>query len=111
MLKNLNIMKVFYWFGRLSWKVKLLIILFVAVFAWQLVVRLQKKPQAASFQTAAVERQDVIETVSESGNVSSNLTNIYSPTNGVITQVYVKNNDQVSIGQDLFSVSSTATEA
>lgn len=40
----------------------------------------------------------------------SGQTDIYSPTNGIVEEVYVKNGDSVIVGQDLFKVRSTATD-
>ncbi len=57
-----------------------------------------------------VQKQTIVETITESGNVTTNgKVNIYSPTNGVIDEVYVSNGDQVKENQKLFSVKSTAT--
>lgn len=67
----------------------------------------KSKPQ---YEEAQVVRQNVISSITESGNVSSQtLTNIGSPTNGVLSEVYVKNGDKVYAGQNLFKVKSTAT--
>lgn len=69
-----------------------------------------KKSGSPQYQTAPVTRESIIESVTESGNVTSDSqTNIGSPTNGVISEVFVKNGDRVAVGQPLFSVKSTAT--
>lgn len=61
-------------------------------------------------QTTTVTKGTIIKTISESGSVtSSNLTSVGSPTNGVLSELYVKNGDQVVAGQVLFMVKSTAT--
>jgi macrolide-specific efflux system membrane fusion protein len=88
------------------------IIIGVLVIAGLLYTTLTKKETStATTQTAVVEKGSVIATVSESGNVSTdNQTNISSPTDGVIQEVYVKNGDIVVAGQNLFKVKSTATE-
>ena len=57
-----------------------------------------------------VKKENIVEVVSESGTVSSNdRTDIFSPTNGLISKVYVSNGDIVKEGQKLFDVKSTAT--
>jgi len=62
-----------------------------------------------SFDT--VQKRTITEVVSESGNVSTRgVTNIRSPTKGVIEEIHVENGDIVGIDQDLFKVISTATE-
>lgn len=62
------------------------------------------------FQTAKVERGNIISTLTESGTVTAvSQTAVSSPTDGVISEVYVKNGDVVAAGQNLFKVTSTAT--
>ncbi len=57
-----------------------------------------------------VQKRTITEIVSESGAVAtSNSANIYSPTNGVIEEVFVSNHEEVSEKQKLFTVKSTAT--
>jgi membrane fusion protein, macrolide-specific efflux system len=56
----------------------------------------------------AVKTGSVTETVNESGNIQSNQVNIYSSTDGVITELYVENGDTVTQNQKLFKVKSTA---
>lgn len=54
--------------------------------------------------------RDLVEIVEESGHITiSGQVDIFSPTNGVIEEVYVANGDFVQAGQDLFKVQSTAT--
>jgi membrane fusion protein, macrolide-specific efflux system len=62
------------------------------------------------YQTAQVQRGDIVSMVSESGNVNvdTQLT-INSPINGVIETLYVNNGDTVRAGQNLFKVRSTAS--
>lgn len=63
-----------------------------------------------SYQTAQVTKGSIIASISESGNVATNnQVTVTSPTDGIITAVYVKNGDSVNAGQNLFSVKSTAT--
>ena len=66
---------------------------------------------SVQYQTATVTKGTIISTVSESGTISTGgQTNISSPTNGVIEEIYVKNGDLVTEGENLFKVKSTATE-
>lgn len=99
-----------HWFVQLSLKKKLLLILLLIVIVIAVYSRFSKSSSAVQYQTAQVVRGDVISTITESGNVtSSNLTSVGSPTNGVISALYVKNGDEIQAGQQLFSVKSTAT--
>lgn len=67
------------------------------------------KPPA--YKTAAVARGDLTEIVSESGTVATNArSDVYSPTNGIITNLFVSNGDTVRKGDTLFVVESTATQ-
>lgn len=95
---------------NLPFKIKLAAVIAVILSTLFIASNVSKKASPASYQTAEVARESIIESVTESGNVTSDSqTNIGSPTNGVISEVFVKNGDQVSSNQALFSVRSTAT--
>lgn len=69
-----------------------------------------KKNSTSQYQTATAQRQSIISTVSESGNIGANSqTSVTSPSTGIIEAVYVKNGEQVTQGQNLFKVRATAT--
>jgi len=61
--------------------------------------------------TYTIHEDQLIETVKLTGtyNASSN-TQVFSPTNGVISKFFVSNQDEVQKGDPLFHVESTATE-
>lgn len=62
------------------------------------------------FETA--KKTALTEVVSESGNIESDgKIAIYSPTNGIVSEIYIENDKPVIKGQDLFKVISSATEA
>lgn len=98
-------------FKKLSLKKKIVyvfiaVILLIVIF--QIFKTIIKKP---SYTTAKVEKSSITETVSETGSIiASGKINVYSPTDGVIENVRVNNNDDVIEGQELFSVQSSATE-
>lgn len=95
---------------KLPFKAKLIGSIAIILLALFAVSNLSKKQSSPSYQTVQVLRESIIESVTESGNATSNSqTNIGSPTNGVISEVFVRNGDEVSAGQQLFSVRSTAT--
>lgn len=97
------------WFFALSWKKKIffVVLLFAVIFLATAPLRV-KKPV---YETATVTRGAVSDIVSESGNVQAAAEfNVYSPTTGYIEDLYVKNGDTVSYGQNLFKVKSTATQ-
>lgn len=84
------------------------IVLSVLVFGiWRLFLHGPKKP---TYQTAQVTRGPIIQTVSESGNIASgSQAGVGSPTTGIVDQIYVKDGDTVSKGDNLFKVKSIAT--
>lgn len=98
-------------FKSLSTKKKILliaglIILFIIIS--QVISNATKKPP---YTEAVVAKGDVLEIVTETGNIqTTGRTDIYSPTNGVVDNVYVANGEGVVEGQELFSIKSTATE-
>jgi HlyD family secretion protein len=64
-----------------------------------------------TYTTAIVKKNNITEIVSETGIITAGgRTDIFSPTNGIITEVYVANGDEVIDGQELFKVESSATE-
>src|SRR5581483_12329603 len=100
------------WFLSLSWKKKLGLIALILLIGWFINSRLSSQQAQPQYQTAQVTRSNIISTLSESGNVSTtNETNVSSPTDGIIQEVYVTNGDEVAAGDNLFKVKSTATPA
>lgn len=96
--------------SRIPFKARVFAVIAIIIFVLFLLANIGKKGQPTQLQTATVTRESIIESVTESGNVTSDSqTNVGSPTNGVISQVYVRNGDEVEPGQNLFSVKSTAT--
>lgn len=68
------------------------------------------KAQQVQYQTAQVQKGSIISTLSENGNVSTTgQVSVTSPTDGIISELYAKNGDIVTAGQNLFKVKSTAT--
>jgi RND family efflux transporter MFP subunit len=67
-----------------------------------------KKPD---YSVAKAAKADLTEQVTETGHVSvSGVIPVYSPTNGIVEEVYIKNGEMVSDGQDLVKVNSSATQ-
>ena len=85
-----------------------LVVFLVLIFAgWKVFAQGSSKPQ---YQTAQVTKGTIISSVTESGNVTTNSQGgVGSPTTGIIEQLYVKDGDSVTQGQNLFKVKSTAT--
>jgi multidrug efflux pump subunit AcrA (membrane-fusion protein) len=101
----------FSWFLKASLIKKGIVLIILLVVGWLTVPKVLGSKQKAQYQTAPVERGELISTLTESGNIAAvSQTNVYSPTDGVIEEVYVNNGQEVEAGQDLFKVKSTATE-
>ncbi len=74
----------------------------------QIIGNITKKP---SYITAKAEKTNITEEVSETGNVvAGGRVDVVSPTNGIITEVFAENGDNVTEGQNLLTVQSSATE-
>lgn len=87
--------------------ISVIIIALIAFAGWKVFGQGSSKPQ---YQTASVTQGTIIQSVTESGNVTTNSQGgIGSPTTGIIEELYVKNGDTVTQGQNLFKVKSTAT--
>lgn len=113
LVKKLLVMpkRAMHWFWHLSFIKKVFIGLLIGGLLWFGYTHSnqanEKKPQ---YQTEKVGKETILETVSVSGNVtSSSQMSITSTTTGVIEEVYVKNGDRVTTGQNLFKVKSTST--
>lgn len=64
-----------------------------------------------NYDSYVVTRGEISETITISGNVStSGNTAIFSPSTGIVEELYVKNGDSVVLGQKLAKVKSTATD-
>jgi HlyD family secretion protein len=95
-----------------EWSLKKKIIVGVLiVLIGVLVMRGGSKEEEVSYVTEKVGKGDVVELVSETGEVMTTAkTEIESSIEGVVTEVYVDNGSVVYRGQNLFYVKSTATE-
>ncbi len=89
---------------------KRIIVIFIAIVVFIIIVFVQRGVKS-EYVTTKVIRSDIVEIVDESGIVKiSGQTHIYSPTTGIIEELYVGNGDYVEIGDELLKVRSTATE-
>jgi len=103
--------KLLHWFRNLSWKKKTLVIIIAIVLISIIIGQITALTAPPGYTLAKAERKDITEIVSETGNIATNgSVQVYSPTNGVVSEVYVANGDIVSEGQDLLKIESTATE-
>src|SRR5579884_3937691 len=91
-----------------SRRTKIILAVIIIIIIFLLIRRLTAPAKTPQYQTAQVTRGTIISSVSESGNVSAgDEVDVTSPTDGVITQLYVNNGDTVTAGQNLFEVKAT----
>jgi len=108
--KTLNMFpKLLSWFFQSSWKKKIVIIVMLLIVGFFIGWRLLNNP-SDGYIFGTVQTRTITEVVSESGAITANgSVRIYSPTNGVVAEVFVSNNEGVKEKQKLFTVKSTAT--
>jgi RND family efflux transporter MFP subunit len=97
------------WFKKTPRKIKVIILLLVLIAGFFIVKQLFfGKKDGLIFDT--VQKRSITEVVTESGIITTDgRVRIFSPTNGIVSEVYVSNGEVVSEGQKLFAVKSTAT--
>src|SRR3989344_6883631 len=105
-----NPSKLLKWFLSLSWKKKIVVVILAIILvsiAISQIIALTKPP---GYTLARAEKRNITEIVTETGNISSGgIARVFSPTNGLVSEIYVTNGDIVTDGQDLLKVESTAT--
>ncbi len=99
------------WFSHLSLKKKLLIITVTIIgvlVASSTISTLTRKPD---YTTAKITRSTISEQVTETGQIEvSGRVDVYSPTNGTIENIFVKNGENIKENDELFTVKSSASE-
>jgi HlyD family secretion protein len=101
--------KIFKWFWRLHWFWKVVIIGLIILITYAIYSTLTPTPP--SYKLEQVQRANLTEIISESGIVELGArTDVFSPTRGIITELFVNNGDIVGVDQQLFKVESTATQ-
>lgn len=99
------------WFRKTSIRNKIIVvvaILLVGFFAYSNIQSANAKPQ---YITQAVERGNITQIVSETGNIdTAGRVDVYSVSTGIIEEMYVEDDTPVETNQNLFKVRSTATD-
>jgi HlyD family secretion protein len=94
---------------RRSWIKKSILALVAILLVTIIIVR--TNTTSTEYKTEPVKRATITSTLVESGNVvASNQTDVYSTVTGTVSEVYVKNGDIVSAGQELFKVVSSSSD-
>ncbi|MCL4375090.1 efflux RND transporter periplasmic adaptor subunit [Patescibacteria group bacterium] len=84
-----------------------IILIGAVIMVWLLI-----RQQSNDLSVYTVKREDLVDTIQVNANYNAaSQTQVFSPTNGIITQLFVANNQSVKKGDPLFHVESTATES
>src|SRR5690554_5138667 len=90
---------------------KLVLIIAILLILGVVVANILPKNKKNAYVFDMVQKRDISETISESGNVEiKGKTDVMSPTKGMIEEIYVSNGDIVGIGDALFRIRGIATE-
>lgn len=99
------------WFKHTRKRNKVIAIIVLLVSAGVIIGQIQAATAPSPYVTQKVERGDIEQLVSETGNVeTAGRVDVSSTATGIIEEIYVTNNDTVTADQELFKVRSTATE-
>lgn len=98
-------------FFRFSRRKKIFLVVLVIALGVFIFLYSQNANKKSGYILERAKIASIREVVSESGEISSDGDIVVnSPTNGVVEELYVENGQQVTQGQDLFKVKSSATE-
>ncbi len=101
--------RVFGWFFKSSWNKKAVIIVLILIVGFVVGYKIISSREDG-YILGTAQKHTITEIVTESGVITTNgRVNIYSPTNGVIKEIFVLNGEAVLENQKLFTVKSTAT--
>ncbi len=99
------------WFLKIRTRNKIIIIIGVLLVGFFVFRQIQSSNTKPQYLIQAVERANVAQIVSETGNINTaGRVDVYSSSTGIIEEIYVKDGASVKIGQNLFQVRSTATD-
>jgi len=97
--------------GVISFAKKRATWIFVALLVVCIIIAALRFLGKSNVSLYTVKRESITNTLQVNGNYAvASQTSVVSPTNGVITKIYVSNNDEVKADDPLFYVQSTATE-
>lgn len=103
--------KPFIWFKNTRKRNKVITVIVLLVLFGIIIGQIQAATAKPPYVTQKVERGNIEQFVSETGNVeTAGRVDVSSTATGIIEEIYVNNNDTVTADQELFKVRSTATE-
>lgn len=105
------LLKPFAWFKRTRRRNKVFAIIVLIIVGSIIGTQIQNATAKPPYETQKAKVEDIVQLVSETGNVSTGgRVDVSSTATGVIEELYVQNGDTVELNQPLFKVRSTATE-
>lgn len=105
------IKKPFNWFRKIKLRNKIIVIVVIGFFGFLGYRNIMASSSEPQFITQAVERGNVSQIVSETGNINgAGRVDVYSSSTGIVEEFYIQDGDVVQLNQNLFKVTSTATE-
>jgi len=104
--------KPFRWFWQTRRRNKAIVLILLGIAGFLIYRQISAASAIPSYSIEEAKIDTITQLVSETGNVStSGRTDVYSPSTGVVEELFVSNTEQVDVGAPLFSIKSTATEA
>lgn len=101
----------FVWFKKTRRRNKVFSISGLLILAVTIVILIGTASAQPMYTIQPVKRGNITQTISETGFIhSTGQTDVYSPATGIVTKVFIENGQNVVLGQELFTVNSTATE-
>lgn len=109
--KTLRLIKLPYSkFKSYSIKKKILSLIILIVIIAVVATQIQSRFKDNGYITETVSRSNISEIVTEAGNIETvGKTDVFSPSTGIVEEIYTQNGDYVTRDQKLFKVNSTAT--
>lgn len=99
------------WFRKTRLRNKVIVIVAILLIGFFVYRNIQSSNAQPQYITQAVEKSDIAQIVSETGNIdTAGRVDVYSSSTGIIEEIYVEDDTLVEINQNLFKVRSTATD-
>ncbi len=99
------------WFRKTRLRNKIFVIIAILVIGFFINRNIQSANAKPQYLTQAVEKSNVAQIVSETGNIeTAGRVDVYSTSTGIIEEIYADDGTPVEINQNLFKVRSTATD-
>ncbi len=99
------------WFRKTRKRNKIFVIITVLIISFLIIRQVQSANKQPQYLTQAIERTNIAQIVSETGNTeTAGRADVFSSSTGIIEEIYIEDGASVEIGQNLFKVRSTTTD-